>query len=34
LVVPAAELPAHIGMTSLSVTMVDAPIAVTDLALG
>jgi len=34
LVVPTAELPAHIGMTSLSLTTVNAPIAVTDLALG
>ncbi|WDF70900.1 metallophosphoesterase family protein [Novosphingobium sp. KACC 22771] len=34
LVVPASDLPAHIGMTSLSLTMLDAPIAVTDLTLG
>lgn len=34
LVVPAAELPSRIGLTSLTVTMTDSPIAVTDQALG
>lgn len=34
LVVPAADLPAHIGLTSLTVTTTPTPIAVTDLALA